>query len=36
LKEAIENGDVKIVYVPTEDNVADIFTKSLPRHVFER
>jgi len=36
LKEAIVNGEIEIRFVPTEDNVADIFTKSLPRHLFER
>lgn len=36
LKEAVANGVIEIRFVSTADNVADIFTKSLPRQVFER
>ena len=28
-------GDIKLVYIPTQKNVADIFTKALPRDKFE-
>ena len=29
MKEKLDNGEVKIKYLPTEDMVADIFTKPL-------
>ena len=32
--ECIEAGQIKLKYVPTEDNVADIFTKALARDRF--
>ena len=30
IRERVENKEVKIHYVPTEEMTADIFTKSLP------
>ena len=35
LKEKIESGIICITYVPTKEQIADIFTKSLPRSPFE-
>jgi hypothetical protein len=31
IREVIENGQVALQYIPTRENVADIFTKPLPR-----
>jgi hypothetical protein len=31
IREAVEEGKIKMNYVPTNENVADIFTKPLPR-----
>jgi hypothetical protein len=36
IREAVEDGKIKVKYVPTEDNVSDIFTKALPRPKFQR
>jgi hypothetical protein len=36
IREAVEDGNINVKYVPTDDNVADIFTKALPRPKFER
>jgi hypothetical protein len=36
IRERIESLDVVVKYVPSSDNVADIFTKALPRPAFER
>ena len=36
IREAVEVGDIKVTYVPTDDNIADIFTKALPRPRFEK
>jgi histone deacetylase 1/2 len=36
LKERIENGDVKVVYQPTGDMIADILTKPLQGEDFKR
>lgn len=36
IKEKIDEGIVKIVYVKTEDQIADLFTKPLPRIKFEK
>lgn len=35
VREAVEDGDVTVQYIPTEENRADIFTKALPRAKFE-
>jgi len=29
IRELVQEGNMKAVYIPTEDNVADIFTKPL-------
>ena len=34
--EAVEDGKISVKYIPTEENVADIFTKPLPRPKFDR
>ena len=34
--EAMEEGKINVTYIPTEDNVADIFTKSLVKPKFVR
>ena len=34
LQELIENKELKVEWVPTEDNLADFFTKKLPRERF--
>jgi hypothetical protein len=36
IHEAVEAGELSITYIPTEDNIADIFTKPLPRPQFEK
>ena len=33
--EAIEDGKIKVDYIPTEENVSDIFTKPLPKPKFQ-
>ena len=35
IKEKIEDGLVCMVYVPTEDQVADLLTKGLPKKQFD-
>jgi len=35
IREAVEEGKIKMEYVPTTENVMDIFTKALPRPKFE-
>jgi len=35
LKEKVAEGEVKLEFVPTTEQVADIFTKPLPKEVFE-
>lgn len=32
IREKVENGDVVLKYIPTEDQLADLLTKPLPRH----
>jgi hypothetical protein len=34
IRELVENGDVKISYTPSSENVADLFTKPLPHTDF--
>ena len=36
IREAQENGLIQIKYCPTEDMLADLLTKPLPRNTFER
>src|SRR3984957_18516231 len=36
LRESFENGTINPVYVPSDDNPADVFTKALARPKFER
>jgi hypothetical protein len=36
IREAVEEGKIQVKYVPTEDNVSDVFTKALPRPKFEK
>ena len=31
VRECLHAGDIDLVYVPTQNNVVDIFTKVLPR-----
>ena len=35
IREAVEDDEIQIKYSKTEDQVADIFTKALPRDKFE-
>jgi hypothetical protein len=35
IREAVENRMITVKYVPTKENLADIFTKALPRPEFE-
>jgi hypothetical protein len=35
IREAVEDGKINVKYVPTDDNVSDIFTKPLPRPKFQ-
>ena len=36
IREAVEDGKINMKYVPTDNNVADIFTKALPKPKFQR
>jgi hypothetical protein len=36
IREAVEDGKVSVVYIPTDDNPADIFTKPLGKAKFRR
>ena len=36
IREAVEDGKINVKYVPTNDNVSDIFTKALPRPKFQQ
>jgi hypothetical protein len=36
IREAVEDGKIEVKYVPTDDNVSDIFTKPLPRPKFAK
>ena len=36
VREAVEDGKIKITYIPTDENVADIFTKALAKLKFVR
>ena len=35
IREQVENGTVEIVFVRSEENDADIFTKNVGKHSFE-
>ena len=35
LRDKVLNNEFKLVYVPIQGQVADIFTKALPRELFE-
>ena len=35
IRDAIEDEEIEIQYLKTEDQVADIFTKALPRNKFQ-
>ena len=34
LRDKVQNNEFQLVYVPTQGQVADIFTKALPRELF--
>jgi hypothetical protein len=36
VRERVERGDIRVDYVRTEEQVADIFTKALPRELFKK
>ena len=36
IREAVENGNINMQYIPTNNNIADIFTKPLAKAKFER
>jgi hypothetical protein len=36
IREAVEDGKIKVQYIPTDDNISDVFTKALPRPKFQR
>ena len=36
VRHKVAQGEIKLVFVPTEENVADIMTKTLPRVKFKR
>lgn len=36
VKNEIDNGTVRLLYVPSEDQIADVMTKGLPRIQFEK
>jgi hypothetical protein len=36
IREAIEDGKIKVKYIPTDENVSDIFTKALAKPKFQR
>ena len=35
VRERLFAGEIGLAYVPTQDNIADLFTKALPREKFE-
>src|SRR5437764_11196393 len=35
-RECVENGEIELVYVPTEDMIADGLTKALPKARFDQ
>ena len=36
IRSHIENGNITIQYIPTENQIADILTKALPAEKFEK
>jgi hypothetical protein len=34
-RDRVDRNEIQVKYVPTEDNIADIFTKPLPKERFE-
>jgi hypothetical protein len=36
IREKVKSGEIVLAYIPTGDNVADIFTKALPRDSFRK
>jgi len=36
IREGVETGDIKVTYIPSEENIADLFTKALPQPQFEK
>jgi hypothetical protein len=36
LREHVTRNDIKLVYIPTEDNLADILTKTTTKQIFQR
>jgi hypothetical protein len=36
VRERVERGDIRVDYVSTDEQVADIFTKALPREPFKK
>ena len=34
-RESLSAGEISLAYVPTQDNLADLFTKALSREKFE-
>jgi hypothetical protein len=36
VRDNVQNGLIKLKYIPTKEQIADIFTKSLDRIAFER
>ena len=35
IREAVDEGKIKVQYIPTAKNISDIFTKALPRPKFK-
>lgn len=36
VREGVKNGAIVLKYVPTDEMIADILTKALPNHRFEK
>ena len=36
VREAVEDKKIKVAYIPTDENVSDIFTKPLPKPKFQK
>ncbi|XP_074347508.1 secreted RxLR effector protein 161-like [Apium graveolens] len=36
IRDAVEDDEIKLLFCPSEDQVADIFTKVLPKHRFQK